>query len=81
MGYALCWATHPQYPNDSMNARGRVLHMERRDEKFNYPATYCGMRVVELQADDSFTTRRTCLQCEAICTKETVAELNKEVTR
>lgn len=70
-GYAVCWATHPQYPNDSMNARGRVLHVERQDEKFNYPATFCGMRVVELEAAGApWGHRRICIQCEKICKQE-----------
>lgn len=71
LGYAVCWATHPQYPNNSMNARGRVLHIERRDEKFDYPKTFCGMRVVELEAEGApWGHRRICLQCETICKRE-----------
>jgi hypothetical protein len=46
-GTALVWATHPDFINNSMNARGRCLHLECTDDKFDYPATYCGMRCVD----------------------------------
>jgi len=66
-GAYLVWATHPDCPNTSGNARGRVIHLERVDDKFDYPATYCGMLAVEYTA---IQDRRVCFQCVKINERE-----------
>ena len=63
----LVWATHPYIPNRSMNARGRVIHIERSDDKFDFPSTYCGMMAVEY-AKDSW--RKVCIQCSIVREQE-----------
>ena len=71
----LVWATHPDVPNFSGNARGRKIHLERDDDKFNYPATYCAMRVTEYSAN---LTRALCIQCVQIRDQE---KMNQEFKR
>jgi hypothetical protein len=65
----LVWATSRDCPNKSSKARGRVLHIERVDDKFDCPATFCGMMAIEY-ADKDYP-RIVCIQCQNIKAKET----------
>ena len=56
--FELCWATHPDMPNEDGRARSRKLHyQDRRNEK----KTICGMRYVESVIGAS--TRDICRNC------------------
>ena len=67
--HLLVWATSRDCPNKSPKARGRVLHIERVDDKFDCPATFCGMMAVEYAAKQY--PRTICIQCQNIKAKET----------
>jgi hypothetical protein len=66
------WATRPDQPNHSENARGRVLHIPRHrsDKKFNFEATYCGMLVVKKADPFDCNGRRRCIPCVQLEAKE-----------
>ena len=49
----VCTATHPTSPNFSGLARSRKLHLTDNQDKYDVPATRCGMRI-----DSIFTLKR-----------------------
>ena len=75
-GALLVWATHPDAPNFSGNARGRCIHLERDDDKFPFPSTFCGMRAVEYTAN---TGRKLCVNCQIIQKRERMDNEFKQV--
>ena len=75
--HPVVWATHPKVLNLTRNARGRVIHMARKsvDDKFDYPATFCGMRISFGASRSDYESRGMCIQCENIYHQEAVCEL------
>ena len=57
------WVTHPCTPNLTGNARGRVIHIMRKDNKFPFRASFCGMKVVEKATSYDLAYRRVCTPC------------------
>lgn len=76
--HLLVWATSRDCPNKSPKARGRVLHIKRVDDKFDCPATFCGMMAVEYAEKSS--SRTLCIQCQNIKAKETGASATGNVS-
>lgn len=71
-GRQVVWATHPVVVNLTRNARGRVLHMRRPidDDKFEFVATYCGMKVSTPASKSDYMSRGMCINCESIFHQE-----------
>ncbi len=69
-GRIVCWATHPEVRNYDGRARSRVLHLVRIGQKYAYPATMCGMAVVEYVTvpkshdNSTYDGRQLCSPCQ-----------------
>lgn len=73
----VCMATHPDFPNYDGRSRSRVRHLTEPDaERFAFPATRCGMLVVEyMGAVDP--TGGICKQCSRLAPQPHAATKDK----
>lgn len=70
LAHIVCVATNPNSSSLDYHSRGRCHHLlEPNMNKFSFPATKCGLRVVEFGAA-LIANRTICIQCESIVTKE-----------
>lgn len=70
LDHIICVATNPTNSSLDYHSRGRCHHLvEPNLNRFNFPATKCGMRVVEF-GYQLIANNLICIQCQQIIEKE-----------